>query len=335
MRSAGRAPWQYQVVPATITNPLPVALAHYEAELLDCLDDFDPVVVGEPGRETVEGLLPWQRILRAGALTMRRPRLPRSDVHVVAWPALGYYDALTWVPVARRQPLVLVMHDIDPLNPHPGYSRAAHRAFGLAVRRSGMHVLCHTPDAADRLQELTGIRADVVPHPTLAPRDRPAHTNGDKRVVRVLGQYKSARELEALRMMARDVRADEFELEIWGRGWPAVPGWRVEPRFLDEASFTDLVSSSDVVVIPYRAYSQSGVMVRAAENAVPVVGVAHHQVEFLYGPGWPGVVANGEGWLEAARRAIGSTEQIIAKARRAHDEVRASWQEYLARVTGR
>lgn len=313
----------------TLTNPLPEALAHYEAELRDCLADYDPTVVGTPHLESVEGFRGWERVARGLSLVARRMHTPGSDVHVVIWPALGYFDALTWVLSGSRQRVVLIMHDIDPLHPHFGYSRGAHAAFRAAVQAGRITVACHTHAAAGRLAELTGVQAHVVPHPMLPPDPDLWQPHREKPVLRVLGRHKTARDPELLASMAQEDRYGEFDFEIWGSGWPEVPGWQVQPDFFDESTFSRLVSTSSAVTIPYREYSQSGVMVRAAESCVPVVGLDHPQMRFLYGEDWPGLVPGEVSWLAAARRAIRAERAVAASAQRAHDEVRAQWQAFM------
>jgi hypothetical protein len=341
-------PWQDSPVRVTLTNPLPAALAHYEAELRDCLGHLQPTALGSPRSEGVEGFSGLRRIGRGLGLVGRRLKPPGSDVHLVLWPALGYYDPLTWSLAARRQPVVLVMHDIEPLRPGFGYSPAAHRAFAAATRAGRIRVVCHTQQAADLLGRLTGVVATVVPHPMLTPRPASRATGGGRPVLRVLGQYKEARDLEVLEAMAREAgvpgrdapgsargQPAGVELEIWGRGWPEVPGWHVHPEFIDEAAFTRLATTASAVVLPYLHYWQSGVMVRAAESCVPVVGVAHPQVRFLYGDRWPGTVGEDGSWLAAAHRAIAAGGVVADRVRSAHEEVRAGWTDFLARATDR
>ncbi len=310
-----------------MTNPLPVALKHYEAELLDCLAG-EAELVGDPSQGGVEGLHGAQKAHRALSLLTERVRPRRSDVHLVLWPAFGYWDAMTWLPMARRQPVVIVIHDVEPLRDQFGHSRAAQANFRAALRLGDLRVVCHTDGAADRLEELVGVPAEVVPHPMLTPACPP--TGRDPRpLVRVLGQHKTGRDLEVLQQLADEDAADEFELEVWGRGWPDLPGWRVRSGFVDEPTFDALVTSSDVLVMPYRNYWQSGVAVRAAESCRPVVGWEHDQLRFLYGQDWVGAVPRGGSWLDAVRRAITARADVVASVTTAHDEVRAAWRGFV------
>ncbi|MGB7979922.1 MAG: hypothetical protein WCF36_03900 [Candidatus Nanopelagicales bacterium] len=312
---------------ATVTNPLPDALAHYQAELLDCLAD-EAELVGDPCHEGIEGLHGPQKAHRALSLLADRLRPERSDVHLVLWPAFGYWDAMTWVPMARRQPVVLVIHDVEPLRAQFGHSRAAQASFRAATRLGDLRIVCHTEGAADRLEELVGVRADVIPHPMLTPAAPP--TRRDERpLVRVLGQHKTRRDLEVLTQLADEDSADEFDLEVWGRGWPDLPGWRVRSGFVAEPAFHRLVTSSDVLVMPYQNYWQSGVAVRAAEACRPVVGWDHDQLRFLYGEHWPGAVPRGGSWLDAVRRAITARAEVTTSVHTAHGAVRSAWRGFV------
>ncbi len=312
---------------ATVSNPLPVALAHYQAELLDCLAG-EAELVGDPSHEGIEGLCGARKVQRGLTLVADRLRAQPSDAHLVLWPAFGYWDALTWVPLARKQPVVMVIHDVEPLRAQFGHSRAAQASFRSAVRLGDLRVVCHTEGAAERLQELAGVRAEVIPHPMLTP-ECPPSTRDTRPLVRVLGQHKTCRDLEVLQQLADEDAGDEFDLEVWGRGWPDLPGWRVRSGFVDETTFSGLVTTSDVLVMPYRNYWQSGVTVRAAEACRPVVGWDHDQLRFLYGENWAGAVPRGGSWLDAVRRAIAARSEVTASVNSAHDAVRSAWQGFV------
>lgn len=315
---------------ATIVNPLPVALAHYERELTHCLEGRTTRVLSVPGIEGLRGIRRAQR--GVGVVAGRLFRIPPSDALVVLWPAFGYFDASTWVPSARRMRVILIVHDVDPLRRQFGYSATARNAFRTAVRAGSLRVVCHTDSAARRLATHTGVRATVLPHPMLEPVAGPGPGEGNRPVVRVLGQYKSARDLEVLARLAQDGAAGGLDLEIQGRGWPPIEGWKVKPTFLDEASFADAVSTSSAIVIPYRGYSQSGVMVRAAEACTPAVGVDHEQIRFLYGKDWPGTVAVEGSWIAATHHAIAARGRVAERAAAAYEATLAAWRSFAEEV---
>ena len=75
----------------------------------------------------------------------------------------------------------------------------------------------------------------------------------------------------------------EVDLEVVGRGWPDLPGWNVDSRFVSELELDELVKSSDAIVIPYVRFFQSGIAIRALESNTPVVGRAATSLADLYG----------------------------------------------------
>ena len=50
--------------------------------------------------------------------------------------------------------------------------------------------------------------------------------------VTVLGQFKPSRDLDLLPALATELRAQGFRPVIKGSGWPQIPGWDVDARFL-------------------------------------------------------------------------------------------------------
>jgi len=63
----------------------------------------------------------------------------------------------------------------------------------------------------------------------------------------------------------------EGDAEGLAPGLSALPGVRVEPRWVAEAEIPDLIAGADALVLPYREASQSGVVSLAFALGVPVV----------------------------------------------------------------
>ncbi|RIJ76898.1 hypothetical protein D1871_09760 [Nakamurella silvestris] len=306
----------------TVVNPLPATLAHYQLEMLSTLGDLGRTA--EHPHPSIEGRSVLGKLaVIFGSLFWRLLRTGKGNTLLVVWPVFGYFDALTWWWAARRNTVVLIVHDVTPLRPQFGYSSFAHKAFRFAVRRCRITVVCHTAAAAAELQQLTGVVATLASHPVMASgRSRPQSSS----VVRVLGQYKTARDLTVLAHLGAKGAPDAgYTWEIHGRGWPAVDGWTTQEGFIEEAAFDTLVSGSACVVIPYTKFYQSGVIIRCLENLTPVVAVAHPQVDDLFGEDWPGVV-RGEDWRAAVERAtaVPSADRAAALAS-ARDRARSEW----------
>lgn len=289
-----------------VVNPLGGALAHYSAELSDTLGAAgvrsEVFSTDEPSASS-KSRLRWVRdylslLVRARSQVRAQGGPGRI---IVTWPVLGYLDLLVLRVVARRASIVI--HDPDPLVGAVGYGRTSRRMATAFARRVG--VIAHSSQAKAVLADhLPTFRSELLPHPMLegvraesADRGRPA--------VRVLGQYKRDRDVEALERIAQQIGA-EARLEIVGRGWPDVRGWTVDARFVPEAELDHLIADAQVVVIPYRRFFQSGIALRCLEQSTLVVGPSGTSLDDLLGEGSPLLVDTDEpdGWTTAIRRGL-------------------------------
>jgi hypothetical protein len=300
-----------------IVNPLPSALHHYEQELRDVLATCAELVVRSDKAVTVEmsdGEAP-SRPGRAVATLLARSRRGPAATRLVLWPVFGLADAITWW--RYRPGTWLVVHDPKPLRRQVGMGRFGAWVGGVASRHD-VGVIVHSIPAHD---VLTANRWDtvVLPHPIKRP-DPAAGRPGGRRLT-VLGQWKPARSLEPLRVLAS---ADEWRdrRDVVGRGWPELAGWSVDSRFISEAELIDRIDAAACVVLPYHRYFQSNIAVRCLEQCTPVVGRPHPFLENLFGSGWPGLVVDDD-WSAAAARA---SEVTI-------DDLRTRRQDYWERCT--
>jgi hypothetical protein len=316
-----------------VVNPLPAALKHYEAALCQTLRlaGYSTEMVAL-GPSTAEGLSGPSKVTAGIRSVIARtvlgmPGLRRHDLRplVVLWPLFGYWDIFTWWPASAARPVVIVLHDITPLRPQHGHTRIARWAFGLLGGRTRFRVVCHTADAAAELHRLTGVRSQVASHPLVSPRIVASPAARESRpVIRVLGQFKAARSLEPLHALAAAAADPEwgYRLEIKGRGWPRLPGWAVEDRFLSESEFAAAIASASCVILPYSRFYQSGVAVRCLELGTPVVAPGEQQIRDLFGETWPGIVREENDWVEATLRAasvgraavLGLRERALARS---------------------
>ncbi|MDH2443001.1 hypothetical protein QDR37_03480 [Amnibacterium sp. CER49] len=319
-------------------NPLPEALAHYEEELIATLQTAG-VVVGRMKATPVEGVTGLRKAtsaLRALgerlALALSAPSIERI---IVLWPAFGYFDGLSWLLASIARDITIIIHDVRPLRPQFGYGALALRSCRIAGKSARVRYVCHTEAAARELLELTGISAKVVLHPVMAVSSEVAFTE-EAATIRVLGQFKSARDVGILERIARDDRLSHFRLQIWGRGWPAVAGWEVHDLFVPEADFRRLIQGAAGVIIPYQHFYQSGVMVRALEALVPVICVRHPQLVELYGADYPGIVddTSADGWLASIAEAVSVSKQSMQyRLARALERCSETWTDLLGEVS--
>lgn len=312
-----------------ILNPLGGALKHYtaalQAHLLDAGMDAEVRSVEEPsvsGQSPLRWLINYVKLLRSAGRRSRRRARPRSVL--VTWPVLGFWDLLLVKFFCGRSGVV-VYHDPQPMVRSIGSSKAVSGLIRLLPNRPG--TLVHSHQAAKAMQEVGLAEGlSVVAHPVLLtscaflPEPSPYGESQSRPRVRVLGQYKHDRDLDLLKSLAARLSA-ACDLEIIGRGWPHVEGWRVDPRFIAEDELDDLISSSAAIVIPYRRFYQSGIAIRALEHAVPIVGLASTSLQDLYGPvsrllvrETGGGVRDVQAWVDAVEFALehGRKEALCA-----------------------
>jgi hypothetical protein len=279
-------------------DPIPRALEHYRGELRDVMAACGVVMNDQasPGIERSPGGPSTAR--RAGRVLSWRIRTRKATGDtVVLFPAFGLADPVTWL--GRRSSVWLVVHDPLPVARQFGTGRLAARLGRLGVDRK-VRILVHSEPAADVLRQ-HGWAVELLPHPLRRPATGEPVADGEGAgPVTVLGQWKPARSLEPLRQFSA-VTAWDGRRQVVGRGWPAVPGWSVDSRFVDEGELDDRIAAAACVLLPYERYFQSGIAVRCLESGAPVVGARHPFLEALFGETWPGLVDDDD-WIAAAER---------------------------------
>jgi GT2 family glycosyltransferase len=341
-----KAGWQLQarapIKPVTVlVNPLGGALAHYTEALARTLEASGTEVrlyaINEP---SISGQSRWRWLsdyLRLLAKTREAGRRSHRRTLVV-WPVLGFFD-LVLVRLLCGGGASVVYHDPKPLVRAAGSSPLSAR---LVFRLPNLpQVVVHSVAAAKAMTSL-GFTSTMhlLAHPMLPPvaLDAKAAEQATVRrpVVRVLGQFKRDRDLGALEALARELTSD-VDLEIVGRGWPSLDGWKVDSRFVSEQELDELVKSSDAIVIPYLRFYQSGIAIRALEANTPVVGRAATSLADLYGPEsrlllredpQTGLVED-RSWAEAVRYAVSDgRKETIEAALAYHSAAVSEWKSW-------
>lgn len=287
---------------AIIVNPLGGALAHYTAALSSNLGGDDGVVrilsQTEPcvsGRSRYSWLFCYVRLLLKAGRLSRRNSIPV----LIAWPVVGFWE-IVLVRLCVGSEGALIIHDPVPLVAAVGHGRKAVRLIRWSPLKA--QVIVHSARALAVMRELQlDVEVRIMPHPMLPPVEGTKRQG--RRVVRVLGQYKVDRDLDALRQIAAD-HSGEVSYEIYGRGWPQVEGWEVNSAYLEEARLNELIESSDVVVVPYRRFYQSGIAFRCIELGTPIVGPGESSLDDVFGSRSPllvnrGHIEHGYAWKKA------------------------------------
>jgi len=257
---------------AYVINPLGAALLHYENELSSVLRETGHKVSSmrllEPsasGKHRVRWLFNYLSVL----IRMRFSMRANNSRTIILWPVLGYLDVAI-VGLLGLRNVSVVLHDPVPLVRSVGYSDQARRF--AAFFRKNVRIIAHSRTAREAIDGADlNFMVDVLPHPILdtAPENHAGRLA--KPIVRVLGQYKADRDIEALRALVDDL-SETATFEVHGRGWPAISGWKVVEGFVDEARLDELLAESSAVLIPYKRFFQSGIAVRALEAGTPFVG---------------------------------------------------------------
>lgn len=292
----------------SVINPLRAGLGHYSRALMHTLAAAGVtgllVEVAEPSASGSSRPTWIRDYLRAaaGACTT----LPNADRVVVTWPTLGFLDFTLLQVVARHPVRWIVMHDPTPLVHARGYGWAARHI--AESRWVDARAIVHSDEALKSLTTQSTIATLLLPHPMFPPADNSRRSS--RAVVRVIGQYKPDRDVSALRAL-RECGPNEWTYEIVGRGWPAVPGWRIRAGFLPEPEFVEAIRSASVVLIPYRRFFQSGVAFRCLELGVPFVGPRESSLASIVGVRSPWLVSTGDDWLPAVDAALSASSSTV------------------------
>jgi hypothetical protein len=306
-----------------VVDPIPLALAHYRLELADLLValDIDPEDVASP---SIEASAAGPSMAGRAARTLWwRFRNGRSrGATLVLFPAFGLVDPITWWP--RRGAVWLVIHDPAPVARQLGTGGLAARLGRLAVGPR-LRIVVHSEPAAELLRK-QGWPVELLPHPIRRLDSQAvAGSRPDGGPVAVLGQWKPARSLEPLQQLS-SVAEWDGRRQVVGRGWPAVPGWAVDNRFVDEAELDSRIAAAACVLLPYHRYFQSGIAVRCLEAGTPVVGQRHPFLVDLLGAGWPGLVEDDD-WVAATRRAVAvPAAEVLARRDDYWERCVAAWE---------
>lgn len=295
-----------------LINPLGVALKHYTSEVQDVLlgssITSDLLTFKEPSAGPA-GKITWLRnYLRACLLARSRKRGSSSVQVIVLWPVIGFLDSLILRLVIGDAKLII--HDPIPLVKASGYGTLAKRIG--RILHPQIELLTHSTKAqVDLASSLMLPKSSLrtVPHPILRnPSETPKRPEN---TIRVLGQFKPDRDILMLNEFSKRC-SETWHLEITGRGWPKVHGWKVDSRFVSEDEFDSLLKGSSVLLIPYRRFYQSGVAIRAIELGVPFVGPRDSVLADIVGAQSPWLTDESpSSWISASIAASEATSSQI------------------------
>ncbi|MGY4712359.1 glycosyltransferase [Mycolicibacterium sp. CBM1] len=318
--------------PVRIYSPLHKVSEHFVERLVESLEGGGVTTERLRSRDGEVGGDKLAKVCALGAHVWNARRyVAAGGPNVVAWPLLGWWEMPLWRHEHHRT--LIAMHDPEPLVRQNGLTpRAALRAARLSGSASP-HLVTMSPEAQSiTARYFSPERVHLAPHPMRAPD---VHANRlSSETVLVLGQYKPARDLDAMAAIAPVLSAGGWQPTVAGRGWPAIPGWRVIDRFMSEQEFGELLGSAAVVLLPYRYYFQSGVALRALEAGVPVVGRRTGFLESVLGVAFPGGVDEWDdpsSWLAAVEAAVNATSDQLSSAAAYSIRGTQEWRKLLER----
>jgi hypothetical protein len=318
-------------------TPIPQAQAHTAEEFVETfarLNITSRHLAPNPAIDSADSSLP---VRTASHIRTVRSLPDDATFTLVLWPAFGWLEPLLWA--GARKDARLIIHDPVPIRRQYGQGRLARACARKALRQIDTRFICHTEEAAAATaSQLKLIRPpSVCLHPILTLPDARTQRQSDASsgpIVLVAGQYKPSRDIELLSSLGPRLRSIGFRPRIVGRGWPTIPGWEVEDRFLSEQEFEHEVRSAAAIVIPYQRYWQSGVAIQALEREIPVVGAPTSFLRALFGDDYPGLTTGQggpEAWLGAIATVVNDPPDLYAIRKRYQDAVDKSWASQFAK----
>ncbi|NHC23864.1 glycosyltransferase [Nocardioides sp. IC4_145] len=243
--------------------------------------------------------------LRIPILTWRFRRLVNRRGPSIVISAMENYLQSVVVPLSipRSSTYVFCVHDG---NFHAGAGNILQRiGRALEIRRADF-VLALSDDSAARIrQQRRFLDKQVVTsvHPAFSgvvnsePRSLPAHPR-----VGFVGRLEPYKGLDIYAQVAEIAASAHlpWDFEVWGAGSAGDDPEILDPHgllqwnvgWVRESSFEELIRSFDVLVLPYRDASQSGVIAWAMSCGVPVVSTPVGGIERQVRDSGGGLVAS-------------------------------------------
>lgn len=307
-----------------------------------------------PAVRVAKGALHW-RGLRRLVDNLRRTA---PDIIHFQWTPLPAVDRLCLPALRRIAPLVLTAHDSRPFN-GSAWRLQKWGAAGILHEFDG--VIVHTAEALSRLTEQGFPPAKVarIPHGLLEDSGpvsvRPPQASSRVRFLLFgkLKPYKGADVLvEALRQLPADLRGRAEVLIVGQPQMDVAPlrqaadelgaSLRLDLRFVPDNEMSELLSSAEVIVFPYREIDVSGVLMAALRHGRPIIasrigGFAELLVDGRHGllvpPGDAAALAGAMARLCAepdVRAAMGAAVADLGDAIPSWDEIARRTTEFYA-----
>lgn len=264
------------------------ALSSYRGEEFDCIAEYTVVRnLPDPTRPGPRLVRPARRMHDMVSRVRRRRALIALGFDCVHIETITYaIDAFDLPRLARKLPVVAVVHDVDPHvarlpTPIEGWLRRR-------VYRSGATLVVFHDVLAELLVAKYRVPSEmvhVVPMPLVdgTVEDAPATSSPAVRHVLFFGALRANKGLPTLVEAIQAVATADIRVTIAGAGEPSLERLvrrvaATDPRVYGEIGYVshqrkqELFASADLIVLPYSAFaSQSAVLGDAYRARVPVV----------------------------------------------------------------
>jgi len=225
-------------------------------------------------------------------------RAYRPDVVVAPMWTFFLAPCLTAILARQRCPVVGVVHNVADHDSRP----ISRWVSSLPIRQAALFV-AHTHDLAAGVKRLVpGARVEVHPHPTFDyPAPRGTLAKRAELEILMFGLVRPYKGLDVLLEALRLSQKPSVKLSVVGESWQSEAalrdslgdlGERVELvlRYVSDADAAEYFGRADVVALPYRSVTGSGVLPLAYHYDKPVLASDL--------PGFRELVVDGQhGWL--------------------------------------
>jgi glycosyltransferase involved in cell wall biosynthesis len=308
----------------------------YPGWLFPGASDRDPGFLGhvEPGTEYVIDSLDPRTWRRAARLALE------AGPSLVVMPWWTAFWAPCFASIARRVraagvPVVFLCHNVIEHDASPLSVRLTRR-----VLRHGSSFVAHTTeDEANLLRLVPEARVKVRPHPVYEQFPEPEDKLPRRAALELLffGFVRPYKGLDILLDAMELLRDEEVHLTVAGEFWKGLDETRhrlrasgmesrveLVPRYLTESETAEYFARADVVVLPYRGATGSGVVAIAYHYGKPVIVTSVGGLPDVVRQGETGVVVppSSPGALAEAIR--GFTAERAAGMRDAIAELRGT-----------
>jgi glycosyltransferase involved in cell wall biosynthesis len=179
----------------------------------------------------------------------------------------------------KRNRVIYWVHDAQN---HVGESRQLNRTLVTSALRYADVIVTLSEHVSKELNErMNGLNIVRISHPVIIHEELKTIEEKSNLQVLFLGRISKYKGLDRLAAAwptvlqslpdAKLVIAGDGEHELVQKLFKSLTNYSIIPKYLSDTQMADLLNSSALVVLPYDEASQSGILVKAVEYAIPYV----------------------------------------------------------------